>query len=796
MPRFLKRSLWIVSILAVLTVSLLWLWLRSSLPQLDGTLALADLQQNVSIQRDRLGVVTIESPDRLAAAYATGFVHAQDRFFQMDLNRRYAAGELAALFGQSLLAVDRRQRPHQMRQRARQALTAITGQYRDLLDAYTDGVNAGLQALGAQPFEYTLLGATAQPWQSEDSALVLAAMYFRLQSNDARREYQLGWLAGCFSEPVFDFLAPIGTSWDAPLHGPAWPQAAIPGPQQLNIRALPSLPDSPAGPALAMHNDEQLVIGSNNWALMGERSANGAALVADDMHLGLSVPHIWYRLRILSTALNGAPLDINGVSLPGMPFVVVGSNTHIAWGFTNSYGDWLDLIRVEPEAGQPGYYRTPEGSEAFKIETETIQVNGGEAVDIDIRKTRWGPVIEPARSEHADQALMAWRWVAHTDQFFTAPGFLPMEHARRVSDAIELAPLASIPAQNLIVGDRYGDIGWTIMGRIPLRHNSHESRLPLDWRIADRSWPGWLPAADYPVIINPAEGQLWTANNRQTDGRALSVIGYGQVDLGARARQIKTALDNLRQPATVADMHAIQWDQRGLFLARWRDLMLNLLDSSASSPLRQAVYEHLQASGEHAAADAIGYRLVREFRERVKTDLMRSLTRQCAAGGSGFTGTRQAEGPVWKILQQRPMHLLDAGYPDWDSYLLTQLDSLADSPAQLRQRSWGQINPLNMTHPIGRANRLLGWWLNMRPVPMAGDNDMPRVYRTGAGQSQRMAVSPGFEAQGYMVMPAGQSGHPLSPYYRSLHNDWLDGSLTPFLPGPPRHTLTLTTSTQ
>ncbi len=797
MRRTLKYILLSIPALSLLVVILIWAGLRLSLPQLDGDLQVAGLTEPVSIHRDTLGVVTIETPDRFAAAYATGFAHAQDRFFQMDLARRFAAGELAELFGSRGVDFDSRQRRHQLRKRARQSIANVSGNYLKILESYVAGVNGGLESLNARPFEYSLIGTQPQAWLLEDSVLVLSSMYFRLQSAAARRETRLGWLAECFAEPVLDFLAPVGTRWDAPLTGEPWPQVPVPSAEQLNIRELPALELSAIEQSAAL-SKEDLIPGSNNWALSGQRSATGAALVANDMHLGLGVPHIWYRLRLLTKALDGSPIDVSGISLPGMPFVVVGSNTNIAWGFTNSYGDWLDLVQLELDTDDHSRYLTPTGSEAFDVELETIQVKGEAAVEIEVRHSRWGPIIdEPATDDlitsATGQKIFAWRWIAHRSELFTAPGLLPLEYAKDITDAIELAPLASIPAQNLVVGDRAGNIGWTIMGQIPLRNNSYASRFPLDWRSAAVDWPGWLATNDYPVIINPGSGQLWTANNRQADGQPMQNIGYGQVALGARARQIRDDLTGLSRPATVDDMHAVHLDDRALFLDHWRELLLQTLDQQnmADGSVRAEIYRLVSQDSNNAAVDAVGYRLVREFRQRVKNQLMQSLTRQCSSNERAFSGTRQAEGPVWEILQTRPMHLLDAAYPDWQTFLLTQIDALVSSGEKLEKRTWGAYNRLDMTHPVAGGIPIIGQWLNMRSEPLAGDNDMPRVQRTDFGQSQRMAVSPGFEAQGYMVMPGGQSGHPLSPFYRSLHKDWVVGNQTPFLPGETSHSLNL-----
>ena len=782
-PLFTKLLL-LLLLLITLTLLSAWLLLRSSLPQLDGQLSAA-VSAPVSIQRDARGSVTIAAANRNDAAYASGFVHAQDRYFQMDLARRFAAGELAALFGARALEFDRQRRQHQMRKRAEQALTGLSGDYRKLLQDYVDGVNAGLAQLGSKPYEYQLLRQTPQPWRLADSALVLAGMYFQLQHSDARHELNLGALQQCYAAEVFDFLAPVGTPWDAPMLGAEWPQAALPDADQLNIRALPELSQTAE---LAPHTET--LPGSNSWAVSGARSGQQAAWLANDMHLGFGVPHIWYRLHLQYQDDAGQTVNVGGVSLPGMPFVVVGSNGQIAWGFTNSYGDWLDLIALDELAEQPDFYRVPAGLQKFRLEQETIEVAGAEAETIAVQHSRWGPVIG---KDHAGNPV-AWRWIAHSEQWFLPPFMLPLEIASNVEQALALAPQTSIPAQNLLVADADGNIGWTIMGRMPQRVDSHRSRTPLDWRSAESDWPGWLPAHNYPQIVNPAEGYLFTANQRQADGEVLDKIGYGHPGLGARAAQIEQRLQNLPASLDASHMHAIQLDHEALFLQHWRDLLLPLLLQQQSEQYLKLA-ELLASDSSHAAADSAGYRLLREYRQRVIAAIMQSLTRACAVLPDNFTGTRQAEAPVWQILQQRPAHLLDAGYADWDDFLLNQADVLMEdamtSSGSLADYRWGERNRLEMTHPLAAALGPLAGLLNMPATAMSGDENMPRVHTSDFGQSERMAIAPGDENEAYLSMPGGQSGHPLSPFYRSLHQDWLDGVPTPFLPGPVEHELEL-----
>lgn len=351
------RTLKLIGALLVLLVlaalGCAYLLLRASLPQLDGPIRASLLKHPVRITRDALGVPTIEASDRADLAFATGFLHAQDRFFQMDLGRRLAAGELAELFGALAINQDRQTRLFRFRAAARAVVADASPLQRAVLDAYARGVNAGLAALRARPWEYWVLGQVPSPWRDEDSVLIEYAMWWDLQVNGLKREMlrqeinaRLGG-ATCAAgwKCALGFLYPAGTSWDAPAAEPAagaaaQPAAAVPVPDAAALDVRDSERFSPARGSEV----RAPAAGSNNWAVAGSHTASGAALIANDMHLGLRVPPVWYRARLRMPAQAGVPgLDLNGVTLPGAPLLVAGSNGRIAWGFTNSYGNWFDV---------------------------------------------------------------------------------------------------------------------------------------------------------------------------------------------------------------------------------------------------------------------------------------------------------------------------------------------------------------------------------------------------------------------------------------------------------------------
>lgn len=790
---WVRRGGLIASCLILLVVAAgLWLHhqLKGSLPQLDGQAQLTGLSAPITITRDELGIPSIRGSNRLDVARATGYIHAQDRYFQMDLLRRSAAGEMAELFGAKALPLDRKVRLHRFRTLAASAFSTLPDAQQKLLNAYTDGVNAGLAALRKPPFEYLLLRTEPTPWRAQDSLLVLYAMYLTLQDKEADRESAHGVLHDVLPQPLYHFLTPQGTEWDAPLQGPPLNTPPIPAVHTFDLRSNPALLTAANDPTPWQEGADDVMPGSNNWAVAGRYTLHGSALLANDMHLGLNVPNTWYRAVLLFPTSDGRMHSIAGVTLPGAPIIVVGSNGQIAWGFTNAYGDWLDLVILDFTAD--GRYLTPAGPRSVERFHETIAVRGEEPQDLDIAWTVWGPVLD--RDHRGRQRAM--RWVAHDPKGVNLE-MANLETAANVEEAIAIANRAGAPAQNFVVAGADGRIGWTILGPIPNRVG-HDGRLPRSWADGQRGWNGWLDAAAYPRIIDPPAGRLWTANARVVSGADLAKLGNGGYALGARARQIRDRLLVL-DPIRETDSLALQLDDRALFLERWRDLLLSVLspDAVGADPRRQQLRVQVQNWSGHADVEAVGFRMVRAFRQMVAERVFNPLTLPCRQADPNFRYDliRQQEGPLWQLVSERPAHLLDPHYPDWQKLFLDVVDALLDhfmeNGAQLAEHTWGAHNTIHIDHPLGVAIPFLGHWLNLKPVKLPGDRYMPRVQTPFDGASQRLVVAPGQENEGIFHMPAGQSGHPLSPFYRNGHEDWVNGEPSAFLPGPAAHRLIL-----
>ena len=762
--------------LLVLLVALTLL-LRGSLATLDGTLALPGLSQPVRVERDALGTASVFAADAADAARALGYVHAQERYFEMDLLRRSAAGELAALFGPIALERDKQVRVHRMRARVTRDLDAIFGDRIGVIEAYRDGVNAGLADLSVRPWPYLLLNVAPEPWQVEDSALAGYAMFFDLQDEANRNELARWRLRDALPEPLYRLLTRDGTVWDAPLQGAPRGDATLPDANELDLRTLPSAPLS-ANDLAATH--AAAVIGSNNFAVAGSLTADGRAIVADDMHLGLRAPALWFRaaLHYADAEAPGGRADVTGFSLPGLPVIVVGSNTHVAWGFTNSYGDWLDWVQVPADA-------------PLQQIDERIAVKGGDAFTLRVRESAWGPVLH----DLPDGRALALMWTAHRSGTLNL-GLLRLNHAADLDAAVAVAREAGMPVQNAVIGDRSGRIAWVPAGRLPKRVGDCDFTLPIDPAMGC-DWQGWRDASELAALasIDPPAGRLWTANARVADGEALRLIGDGGYDLGARQQQIRDVLAH-NDRFDEADFLALQLDDRALFLERWWVLLRQVTGSSDDPALQRLATASRQWDG-RASIDSVSYRLARGFRLKVLDAVTAGfLAPAKAALGDDFIAPSlsQFEGVVWPLLQQRPAHLLPPPHASWDALLADAARALEKDLAtqgdDIAQRTWGERNTAAICHPLaGAMPTFLRSRLCMAFDRLPGDINMPRVQAPDFGASQRMVVSPGHEAEGVIEMPGGQSGHPLSPFWGAGHAAWANGETTSFLPGDKQHTL-------
>jgi penicillin G amidase len=804
--RLIFTSLFLLLILILATAST-WIYsqIDSSLAKLNGKATLWGLTNTTIVERDQQGIVTIKGKNRNDIALATGFIHAQERFFQMDLLRKNSAGELSSLFGKLALNYDQKIRRHRFRDRARAIIKQLPKNQKALLKAYTQGVNQGLKALEAAPFEYLLLRQDPVEWQEEDTILTVFSMYLDLQYDDGRRERTLDIINRVVNQDIYQFLNPKGSIWDAAIDGSQFKPTPLPQHAWFNNSVKTTAQNnnekntSAKNLTVATNYQSDNFPGSNNWAVAGNISKTGSAIVANDMHLGIRVPNTWFRASFEYPNNAGNTVKITGATLPGTPNIVVGSNGHIAWGFTNSYGDWSDIITLElNENGQQ--YLTPTGYQDFSYIKQVIAVKDQPSIEIDVKETIWGPVIGKNKSGQP----LAYRWVAHDIQAVNL-AHTELEQAQNIDDAFAIAARSGIPAQNMMVADSQGNIGWTIMGPIPRKHGK-VGELPTSWANGENSWLGYLNADEYPRIKNPSSNRLWTANARVVGGEMLAKLGNGGYALGARASQIRDDLF-AKKDFNEQDLLDIALDDRALFLTPWLNFLnkqVLTLANIASNPnfikVQQLIeQEQTKRQNNHktfsASIDSVSYRLVRNFRINVRNSVFSQLNEKLSTFDANYNFhaiRHQVETPLWQLITKQPDNFLAQN--NWQKLFNKALSQTVSEMTQnqvLTKATWGQLNTTAIAHPLSKAVPFIGKWLDMPANPLSGDSYMPKVQGKAFGASERMVVSPGHEKSGIFHMATSQSGHPWSPYYKIGHSDWEQGKPSPFLPGKTKYTLTL-----
>jgi penicillin G amidase len=767
-----------IAAIVLLTILIIVLAMRGSLPQLDGDSRVTGLVQPVSVTRDAQGTVSIEATSRDDAIRALGFVHAQERFFEMDLARRAAAGELSALLGKATLKMDEAKRAHRFRSRFAETVLMLRYEDQALLKSYADGVNAGLESLSVKPWQYLALRAEPQPWTPQDTLLVIAEMYSMLQGRTMDTAFSEALLREKLDPALFAWLAPRGGSWDAALDASSFTAAKLPSPALIDTRRGTPPPADATPPrrgsrSAALDRDAEALVGSNAWAITGQLTPHGGAMLANDMHLGLQVPNIWFRAQLRFTEA-GAVRQQVGVTLPGVPALVAGSNGHVAWGFTNAYGLWLDWV---PAKGLPV-------TEA----NEVIEVKGEDPVTLKVRQTSAGPIIK----SH-DGRDFALAWSAHR------PGAINIRmaaiaRAQSVDEALAFAQGAGMPHQNLFIVDKAGNAAWTIAGLMHERNLKQADAGRARLATLDDVVYSALATEKYPLIKNPSGGRIWSGNNRKLGGVNGAVIGDGGGDLGARGQQIRDRLLE-KNRFTEKELIAIQYDNESRFLKRWASV-IRFSATHAAQPGSAEMLAALQRWNGRADIDQVGHRVVRAFRNRVHDELWKAWVHASAPSLTKVAiADARLEYPVWQAITEKPMHLLPQPFTSWDDFLSAQAawvrDELIKAEGSIDKATWGNRNKASIKHPFTRIAPMLSPYLDMPATPLAGDNHMPAVALSTFGASQHMAVSPGREQDGILTMPGGQSGHPFSPFYGAGHEDWLKQRPAPLLAGEARHTLTL-----
>lgn len=722
---------------------------RRAFPQVSGTVRVEGLGQPVEVVRDRWGIPHIYARNELDLFFAQGYVHAQDRLWQMEMYRRTAAGRLSEVFGERTLSTDRFLRTLGLRHAAELEWDLLSEDTRTSFRAYSAGVNAFLrQNRWHLPLEFVLLRVQPEPWTPIDSLSFGKLMAYELGGN---------WQTELLRAELERRLGPQAAARLLPGELPGSP-VIVPGP-----------PPARAGSAGAM-------LGSNNWVLSGRLTDTGRPYLANDPHLRAGFPSIWY-----ANHLEGGRYRVTGFTFPGVPGVVVGHNGAIAWGVTNANPDVQDLFVERFHPQDPSRYLFRGRWLPVRTRVEEIRVRGRrQPVRWVVRSTHHGPILNGAVEGLREVVALRWTALLPTT---VAEGILRLNRARSWREFREALRFFHVPAQNFVYADRDGNIGYQLPGRIPIRAKGDGTRPVPGWT-GEYEWVGWVPYEALPSVFNPARGWIATANNRIVPAGFPYHLG-SEWSEGLRAQRIVQVLTS-RPRHTLEDLKRLQFDHVSLAARRIAPVLARV---KSSREVVRAVQEELRRwdgslSADSRAAAVYEAFLVRVaeflFRERLGEELWQRYAARPFFMAALLRLWEQPEDPWW-------------GPGGRDGAVARILDrAVADLEARLGRNpsrwTWGALHRVHFAHVLSPVP-LVGRWLSVGPLPTSGDGwtvnqagySLLRPYDQTVVASMRMVVDLGDLDRSVGVHTTGQSGLPGHPHRADLTPLWASGGYHPLL---------------
>jgi penicillin amidase len=779
MKTWLSRIACALPALLGLAVIVIVIWWRVVVPVTEGRIEVSGLAGEVSIERDEAGIPTVRGGSRDAVLFGLGFVHAQDRLWQLETHRRIGAGRLSEAFGPGALDNDKFLRALGVRRAAAAQWEKLGGDARAAVLAYTAGVNAFIAGhMRARPPEFLILGIHPEPWTPEDTLAWGIMMAWDLGGNWTNELLRMRLALTMPVARINELLPPYPGEKPLPVRDYAALYRELKVSGDLGKQALLDAPESGVEG-----------VGSNNWVVAGSHTVSGKPLLANDPHLKLTTPALWYFAR-----LEAPGLKVAGATMPGLPMVVLGQNERIAWGFTNTNPDVQDVYLEQIKADDATRYRTPEGWAAFQSFSETIRVKGQSDVKLTVRATRHGPVISDAGTavvsgltgNVAAPYALALRWTALDDDAASIDAGLAISGAGSVAEFITAAEKYRAPMQNMVVADVSGSIGFIAAGRIPLRRadNDLHGLAPAPGWEARYDWAGFLVADKTPREIDPPRGWIATANHRITSADYPHFI-TSEWAVPYRQQRIETRL-KARPKHDKASLREIQADVMSLAAQR---LLPFLRLAKPTHALGAAAMQRLAAfDGEMRAADVaplIFAAWARELTRAVFADEM----------GGDEMYLRQVGRSDFRAALEGVLERNDAWWCDdkttpavetCEQLINRSLDRALD---ELQQRlgpdmtrwQWGLVHQARSEHRPFSNVKALAPWFELR-TPTGGDNYTVNVgryhlkgdepYLNEHAASLRAIYDLGDATQSSVMHSSGQSGLVLAPGYRSFVGPW------------------------
>jgi penicillin amidase len=726
------------------------------------TLVLEELGQPVEILYDSMGVPHIFASSLDDLFLAQGYVHATHRLWQMEMLRRVQQGRLSEIFGEATVETDRFLRTIGMAEAAEAGVPPPESPMHGLLDRYSKGVNAAISGWrGPLPPEFVLLRIRPEPWTPVLTQGIEKTMAWDLS------DYQTGLNLAAAREILGDSaLAPLMPSYpdwgvtivdgwpEAPVAGPgdSGPPATLPPPTPTGLLARAGLAEDVAR-VLELGS---LVRASNSWVVGGERSRSGKPLLANDMHLSLDAPNIWFLV-----GLHAPGYEVVGMSLPGAPGVVAGHSKAVAWGFTNAMVDDSDFFieRVNPD--DPEEYLTPEGWAPFTSREEVIRVRGGDPVPLTVRSTRHGPVITPVEDRAGDE-ILAFQWVAHSPAR-TFSALIGMGGARTAQEFLQAMREFNDPHQNVVFADTAGAWGYWMGGHVPIRASGAPPQLPVPGWTGEHDWLGWVPFEEKPHVLAPERGYVVTANNAQGRDEGARRVTDGNWFGPYRAQRISELLE-ARELHDAESLLAIQMHAGSAFVDRYRPHAVAAFREAGLDTLARRL-ESWDGVADLESTEATLF-------HTWWTALRLGFRDEYYGGDGGYFPDRVVEAALEGSIPLPP----------------GLAEAAARTAAEYADLPWGEAHQLALDHPLATVP-VVGWLFRF------GRSGIPRVggpysvnvgpfggahppFRSAYGPSERHVVDMADpDGSGGFILPGGQSGYPNNPHSFDQLELWREGRL-------------------
>lgn len=754
--KWLVGTLSTIILLAIIAVGILYWYVAQSKPMIQGEKIVEILEEEVTVARDTYGVPHVTAKSDADLYRAQGYVQAQDRLFQMDLARRQASGRLAEVIGEAAVPLDKNFRTFSLRAAAEASYDGYGEEAKRVLDWYAEGVNAFIDEVKGTTklsYEFKLLGYEPEYWTPQDSLVIGKYMAYDLGGHWDTLAFR-HWALQAYGEEKAQELF---TSY--PKEARSIIEANLANPvaveQQFLWEAVP--PE---------------MNGSNNWVVAGEKSESGMPLLADDPHLSLSTPSIWYEMHLSSPEQN-----VGGVIFAGIPGIILGHNEEIAWGVTNVGPDTQDLYIEIPNPEDPTQFKYDGQWEQAEVRDETIQVKGAEDIPFEVLVTRHGPIMSGLLTEDVGQtAQFSMQWPA-LEPTVELEAVIKMNKSKNWEEFEEALTYFRSPAQNFVFADRSGTIAYKANGNIPIRKQG-TGQLPVPGDSSDYGWEGYIPYDELPRVVNPEKGWIATANNE--------IVGeeypYHISSLWAqpyRYERIAEVLES-KEVFSVQDMEDLQMDQKNLYAIEFLDDLMDVSNDVMAEDIQQIMSDWDYMDDKAAAAPLVFNRWMTAIREEVlqpqmsdeifkmmpaKGQIVDEMLRQAFQGQPG-TFIEEAGG-VEKVVQQ--------------AYEKTIAAIEKDFGKQPTKWQWGDYHLLTFNHSLGSASPILAKIFNPKPVPIGGSGVTVQAAGSRAdgtvdhGASWRFVADIADLEKTYHTVGPGQSGHRLSKWYKNQVQDWADG---------------------